>query len=341
MAIELFPFEHFRRVRPSDLPPSALVFLRHMKAPTVIDIDGKDSSQTIVISTLIHGNEPSGFFAMYRLLKSDFCPHYNVRFIVSSPEAANNPPFFHTRFVDGDVDLNRQFSQESRNPVGLRAREIKTLISEVSPIAVLDLHNTSGRNPAFAISIEETKLVHALASFFTQTLIITGLRLGSLMEQNFGCPVVTIECGACNDPLADDTAFNGLQELLASTDISLGSHNGPVNTLHHPMRLELTKEASLAYADEAVTNTDITLVSDIEQHNFGYTRSGCVLGWVGRSGLKSLQLKDEQGQHLSTKLFDVVDNQLVTAERMQIFMATTQSHLAKSDCLFYLLLSDL
>ena len=47
------------------IKPTALEFLRQLDGLTVFDIKGKDSSRTRVLTTLIHGNEPSGFIASH------------------------------------------------------------------------------------------------------------------------------------------------------------------------------------------------------------------------------------------------------------------------------------
>ena len=45
-----------------------LGFLHQLKGLTIFDVQGKDISRTRVITTLIHGNEPSGFIALHHWL---------------------------------------------------------------------------------------------------------------------------------------------------------------------------------------------------------------------------------------------------------------------------------
>lgn len=79
---------------------------------------------------------------------------------------------------------------------GKVAEEIVDLFEQYQPEAVLDIHNTSGHSPDFAVVTYESEPHEALVSLFCDRLVITDLRLGALMERSSRrCPVVTIECG--------------------------------------------------------------------------------------------------------------------------------------------------
>ena len=54
--------------------------------------------------------------------------------------------------------------------------------------------------------------------------MITDLRLGSLMEQDFGCPVVTIEAGGSLDETSEVVAQEGVARFFLQEDLfSLGA----------------------------------------------------------------------------------------------------------------------
>ena len=158
-----------------NVPDTVVGFLRSLIGLTVIDIEGNDSSRYRVITTLIHGNEPSGFIACHKWLRGNNIPETNIRFILCNPEAAKAKPFFTNRYVEHSEDLNRFFSQalSDRSPVAKRARQILSLVREVKPEAVIDLHNTSGKSPAFSVSVIEDKQHLKLIELFTTNLIFT------------------------------------------------------------------------------------------------------------------------------------------------------------------------
>jgi succinylglutamate desuccinylase len=69
-----------------DVAPIPVDFLRELKGLSVFDVQGKDTSRTRVITTLIHGNEPSGFIALHHWLIGKVIPEVNIRFILCNPE---------------------------------------------------------------------------------------------------------------------------------------------------------------------------------------------------------------------------------------------------------------
>ena len=70
------------------------------------------------------------------------------------------------------------------------------LLDYFRPASLIDIHNTSGKGPAFAVSISGDHIHIGLAALFTHQMIITDIRLGAIMELSSArMPIVTIECG--------------------------------------------------------------------------------------------------------------------------------------------------
>lgn len=175
MVIEKYAgITHLQDPAPDSLGATPLDFLRAAAGPTVIDVTGADQSRTLVISTLIHGNEPSGLFALHRWLLEGHKPATNVRIIISSITAALLEPTFSHRFLPHEEDLNRCFDKSGDRPEYKRAALIKSVILDAKPIAAIDLHNTSGSGPAFSVVTEECGDRRILASHFCSRMIMTG-----------------------------------------------------------------------------------------------------------------------------------------------------------------------
>lgn len=331
------------------VPESATQWLKQLNSPVYIDIEGHDKSRTRVVSTLLHANEPSGFIAVHRWLRfyfesladSDkYVPAVNIRIILSSVEAAKQLPLFHQRYVDGDADINRLFSTtEPSTPAEIRAAQIKRLIRDVHPEAVVDLHNTSGIGHPFSVCICADDAHRQLASYFCKTMIHTGLSLGSLMEQDFDCPVVTIECGGVSDEMSHEVAFQGLNSFFNAATLGQGHHLSLAKIYTKPLRVELEENASLSYADSLNESTDITLVEHIERYNLGVTGENTLIGWSKRQDLP-LQIKTESGTHSDISLLKCINNEIRTSRPLRIFMATPSAVIAKKDCLFYAVLDQ-
>jgi hypothetical protein len=211
------------------------------------------------------------------------------------------------------------------------ANAIIEQINTCSPEAVIDLHNTSGSGPAFSVSIHNSDEHIALASHFTHRLIFTDIRLGSIMEQDFGCPIVTIEAGGAQDDEADQTALNGILSYLTTDD--LFKQKQDVERLNQPRRLEMRKGAQIAFAPEPIDGIELTMRQDIENLNFGTTKANQVLGFLAEDSLNCLQLDIIRMR--VDDFFKVENKQLITRCPLTLFMVTTRADIAQSDCLFY------
>ncbi|WP_206485693.1 succinylglutamate desuccinylase/aspartoacylase family protein [Thalassotalea sp. G2M2-11] len=314
-------------------------FLLSLAVPTVIDIKGKQPDRCRVIITLLHGNEPSGLIAIHRWLTTEFPegqPETNLRFIIASVEAANASPLLTHRYLDGGMDLNRCFGSSHDHEYYQRANLIEQAIRDVNPEAVIDLHNTSGSGPAFAVSPLISAESLTLTSFFCDFIILSNIKLGALMEQDFGCPTITIECGGTNDEQAHEVAFSGITKIAKCPCLSNCHQQKQVDVVYKPLRLKVKPHRSLSYSTHNEGYYGVTLTSRIEQFNFGGARQGQLLGWLDEHGLENLELINDVNENVIERYFTVRDSQLVCRTNMRIFMATTDKNIALSDCLFYI-----
>ena len=91
-------------------------FLHQLAGPTLITISGEDTSRTRAISTLLHGNEPSGLRAVHAWLRSGRKPAVNIICFIASVQAALHEELFKHRSVPGQRDLNRCFGPPTKRP---------------------------------------------------------------------------------------------------------------------------------------------------------------------------------------------------------------------------------
>ncbi|HFB64593.1 MAG TPA: hypothetical protein ENJ60_03545 [Aeromonadales bacterium] len=323
------------------LQNSPLEFLRYLGQSTIIDISGKDSSRCRVITTLIHGNEPSGFMGLHVLLKQGLAPETNMRFILPSVDAALTQPYFSNRFLPGSKDLNRCFSDiDNRAAVYQRAQWIKQAIDEVEPECIVDIHNTSGSSPSFAVAIKADKTEKHLASYFCNEMIHTDIRLGALMEQDFGCPIVTIECGGAEDIASVKRAALGLKGICDDCDRQFTQAAEQVDVYRNPHRVELSKHVQLVYSNHNDVQADIILVMDIERRNFGITHKNTHIGWIRDGNLSNLCVVNDKNENIVSDFFRIENNKIFTSRDLKFFMATDKPQLAIQDCLFYIVEPD-
>jgi len=321
---------------PAQVGETLYQFLNGLSGPTVIHVKGQESNRCRVVVTLLHGNEPSGLKAIHQLLLNQFTPTVNTKFIVASVVAALTEPVFKYRMLTGQKDLNRCFSNDERDLQSLLASAIKEEIDACKAEAIIDLHNTSGSGPAFSVSISNSEQHLAMAAHFTHRMIFTDLRLGSIMEQQFTGPIITVEAGGAQDTDADITALEGIKSFLTAKDVF--KQKQYVEQLYNPRRLELKANASIAYARAPIKGKSLTMRQDIERFNFGTTKANQLLGWLPDNSLDVLQLDNANfnvNDYFVAQGHGQAGYQLKTKCSLSMFMVTTRADIASSDCLFY------
>jgi len=343
MAINFTVINKLSQPSLTDLTDSPENFLLSLSAPTIIDIKGKNTQNWRVITTLLHGNEPSGFIALHQWLTElalgRVAAETNLRIIICSVEAAQQTPLFSQRYLVNGKDINRCFTSIANKAKDSdyfhRALLIKQAIDEVNPEAIIDLHNTSGTGPAFAVSTHCNSEALALSALFCDTMIISHIQIGALMELQFSGEVITVECGGCSDLHAHETALAGIKKFTAVNDLMHNANTHPVNVIYKPLRLRLTTGITLDYAKSNNNSADLVLKSSIEKHNYHIIPKNTEIGWLNNSADNMFLLIDEYGHNVFADFFYITNNKLTCANDLRFFMATTNKHIALNDCLLY------
>lgn len=333
---ELFKF--LINPEPDSIAETPEQFLGNLNAPTIIHQSGFDSNRTRVITTLLHGNEPSGIKAVHRWLKSKRKPATDVVFIIPSVQVALHEELYKHRVLPGKRDLNRCFKAPYQiDEQGKLAHKILEVLTHYQPEAVIDMHNTSGAGPAFAVSVSEDKNNLALCSLFTNHLIITTLKLGALMEiSEFLYPTITLECGGRLQNRAHQVAWNGIKKFLTVDNVFDTSQIENVDIAYNPFRVELQPESSITYAEQIQADATLTLPPTVEQLNLGITKADTFLGWTNSDKLSDVFVVDtDHKTQMINSIFNIENNQLLSKTDLKLFMVTTNPKIAKTDCLCY------
>jgi hypothetical protein len=318
-------------------------FLRNLGGPACIELTGDDPTRRRAFVTLLHGNEPSGLLALRHWLLSGQRPAVNVTAIVASVHAALAEPSFTQRMLPRARDLNRCFRPPFDGEQGRLAAAILDYLRERRPEAVVDMHNTSGSGPSFAVVNHADAQHEALASLFTRRLIMSQLHLGALMEQSVPhCPVVTIEVGGRQDEEAHALAVEGLERyfLAKLPQVDGAAHDWGLELLQHPIRIELRDGVALGYGEDPLPGYDVTLRADIEHYNFGTVDENTCLGWMATEPRALFSAQDAQGRCALGTLLHSRDGRLYPARPLKLFMITTNATIAQSDCLSYAVADD-
>lgn len=327
---------------PHSVGPDLVSLLQEMDGPTLIHVPGRQRERIRAICTLLHGNEPSGARAIHRWLQEGIEPETDVLCFFGAVHTALTEPVFYYRHLPHQPDLNRCFKPPFDSEQGKLAKAILDILQDTAPEALLDIHNTSGAGPAFAVSRKEDEAHLALCSLFTRRVLMTQLRLGALFEYSErNVPTVTIECGGSQDSEADAIAYRGLIRFLTQEQVlSLPEDAPAMEILREPVRLELDHNTTLSIASRANPLTDMTLPRDVENLNFGHVLPDTRLGWVHPDSWDKLRIHTAQGKDVKDRILRLKGNELYPAQALKLFMITTNPTIAKTDCVFYAVTDD-
>lgn len=316
--------------------PTVDAWLDVLDGPTLFRIAGRDRSRTRIVSTLLHGNEPSGLRALHAILRDGAVrPAVDILCFIGAPEAARFAPRFSRRFLEGHRDLNRCFVPPWTGADGAIARDALALLRAAGAEAHVDVHNNTGHNPAYGVGMRADKPQIGLASLFADRYVHSRLRLGSIVEVlGEELPSVTIECGRAGDPAADRCARAGLERYMQVSELPYDGADR-VRLLVDAVRVTARAGVRIAFGAAPDRAADLTLTADIDRHNFSRVEAGTSIGWVGRDVAWPIEAIDEKGRDLSHAWFERNGDELVTTEALVPIMMTTHPEIARSDCLFY------
>ena len=338
-------FTHFQRLTSAPrslLGASVEDFLRQLEGPTAIAVPGRDQSRRRAAVTLLHGNEPSGARAIRSWLLEHAEPATDALLVIVSVDAAREAPWFSHRMLRGRPDRNRCFGLAAGDPRAgssdaRLAGALLELLGERPCEAIVDLHNNTGRSPAYGVGTRLGTPQLALTSLFADRYMLSDLRLGTLMEALEDLtPSVTIECGRAGDPLADAVALAGLDRFLGRPSLDLDAEVHPeIGVLDAPLRVTLRPGARLAFGTRADADADLTLLDRVDRHNFELVPAGTTLGWVSTAGTLPLSAVGADDVDVASELFDVSGHEVLTRRAIVPIMMTLDPVVATTDCLFY------
>jgi hypothetical protein len=325
---------------PGRWPEDAIAFLRGIGGPVWLTLPGRDRGRCRVVSTLLHGNEPSGVRAVLAWLRSGAQPAVDTHFFIASVAAALEPPGFAHRMRFGDRDLNRCFFPPFQGREGALARDVLERIRGLAPEALVDLHNTTGHTPPYGVGPKSDPARLALTAFFAARFVESDLRLGALIEAiQDELPAVVVECGMTGSAEADRIAREGLARFLEAEAVgpeaSGGKPPGELAIVASPVRVCLQPGLALRYGDGPAADADVTVDAEIDRHNFERVEPGATIGWVRPDGPWPFVATRADGAEVSRDLFELRDGRLAARTSFVPIMMTTDPEIAVQDCVFY------
>ena len=154
------------------------------------------------VSTLLHGNETSGWDAVRELVRTT--DDLSMLLLIGNIQAAAKS----VRHLPSEHDFNRVWRQSKWQ------RMLKETLAQAKPWCGIDIHNNSGPNPHYSVVTNMSQESLSLAKLFSDILIFTEHTKDILSHAvSAYCPALTIEIGTVDDPMSSTRALEFLKLL--------------------------------------------------------------------------------------------------------------------------------
>jgi succinylglutamate desuccinylase len=303
--------------------------------PTLIHLSGKHAAP-LFVSVLLHGNEPTGFIAIQRLLKKyqDKQLPRSLSLFFGNVTAAR----YNVRRLDSQPDHNRIWPGTELPDCAETemAKEIVAIMEKRKVFASVDVHNNTGLNPHYACINNLDNQFLQLASLFGR-LIVYFIRPKGVQSAAFAqiCPAVTLECGRPDQLHGIEHTLEFLNSCLRLTE--LPQHQilaQDIDLFHTVAQVKIDDKVNFSFNQ---ADADLLLNTDLERMNFTEIPPGTVLGTSKKNATLPLIAKDEYGNDVTDNFFSFQNGDLQINRLTMPSMLTLDECVIRQDCLCYLM----
>ena len=286
-----------------------------LSGPTLFDLSAGRKG-ILFITVLQHGNETSGWDAVRTLLTSGDAP--SLMLFVANVDAARQ----NVRKLPGRVDFNRAW-EGGDSPEAAIAEEVTERAMAAEPLAAIDIHNNTGRNPPYSVVTRtDERSLGAAAAFAQRVIVIDHPGVQTRRFSEF-CTAVTVEVGTARDPSSAERASAYLEAAFRWRE--------PPRVSSRPLYLYRNLARILVEGEDGA----VTPREDFEALNFERAEGGTVIANV-RNG-RGLKAVDAHGADVTGRYLETADGEIRLRRAVTPSMFTTDLRAARADCLCYLL----
>ena len=317
-----------------DIHPEALFTL--FPAPTLLHLQGM-RPETVFISVMLHGNEPTGLYVIQELLKkySHTRLPRSVSIFFGNVEAARHG----ARLLNTQHDYNRVWPG-THYPYSKEASLMEQIVNEMKSrnlFASIDIHNNTGLNPHYAcINKLDNEFLHMAALFAPTAVYFLTPRGVQSMAFSELCPAVTLECGKAGTKPGIKHALEYVEAVLHMSNIP--QHKIAAQDLHlfHTIaRVKVPENVTFSFNDE---NADIIFNSKLEKMNFSEVPANTCFGKVNKQ-IRSPHLAafNDDNEDIGKDIFYISEDKILLRHPMMPAMLTLDENVIRQDCLCYMM----
>jgi len=307
-----------------------------LPGPSLIRIAGEEGPP-LFVSVLLHGNETTGFYAMQRIISAYGAPKQPlprpVLLFVGNVAAAEKG----VRKLDGQADYNRIW-QGNHHPEHQLAEKVMEEVRKAAPLAGIDLHNNTGKNPHYGCvnrldcaSLSLARRFSKIIVYFTEPHEVLSIAFSHI------CPTVTLECGVSGDEAGTNHVENYLRHCLELPEETL--FTPPPNHLneiyHTTARIIVPEDLDVGFG-ECTDGLDICFRKDLELLNFEPVPAGTELGKFNGEAT-ALRVIDNRNRDVTERYLSFTDGRILTRVPVIPSMFTLDTKIIMDDCLGYVM----
>lgn len=306
-----------------------------LSGPTLICLEGKKENP-LFVSTLLHGNETSGFYAMQKLLK-----HYqhgdaelprSLLFFIGNVAAAAQG----LRHLPEQRDYNRIWAGGTSAEHKLAMKVLETA-TEPQLFASIDIHNNSGKNPFYGCVNHLDPRYLYLANLFSPTTVyfVSPVEVLSIAFAEH-CPSVTIECGQPGNKDGIEKAYRYIDHCLHLEDLeTLSAGHQTEHIYHTAARIKVPLDCTIGFGERDV-DKDLSFIENIDHLNFTELEAGMLLGWRHNEAV-AFSACDKDGVEKADQYFSYEGDEIRLKKPLVLSMLTKDIKVIHQDCFGYVM----
>lgn len=254
-----------------------------MDKPTVFHLSGRNHSRAVLVSTLLHGREPSGFRAFLKEISSVEEYAMDVYFSVGNVHAAQIQPYFSQRDVPGKEDFNRVWVDNPQTEEQDTAAAMTEFFQALPLVGFLDIHSYVAKSiPPHGVIPNLDPSTQRLIQRLSPSAFLMDMNLGTLLERmGKKTTAVLVETGVNNSPEADRKAFVALQSFFYATTVKSAVEMPYHTKLYHKgIQFKLREDISVRWDSTRTNGYTLTLREDLDTLNHTVVEDGRIFGWA-------------------------------------------------------------
>jgi hypothetical protein len=300
-----------------------------LDGPSLFYLRGR-REPALFISVLLHGNEVSGWEALRRLLAAQGELDRSVILFIGNVEAAA----VCARTLPHQQDYNRIWRGKVDGFEGEMAAEVLAALEQQPPLAAIDFHNNTGRNPHYAIATSLREGSLGLAYLFADRAVYAE-QPDTVQTRAFNdrWPAVAVELGPVGDPECVERATSFLGRCLEIEEIPPPDFEQL--KLHRTLaRVHIRRGVPFSFAG-AGQRTALVLTEGMEAVNFHSLAAGTEFGRGEADVSELLEVLDSSGRDVTNQYLRSEQGRILLQQPIIPAMYTTDPVVIGQDCLCY------